>query len=126
MIEQDRKSRNMNAATLTDATRSALGLLIEREERRVGSRDLAFDVVARTVGTSASWLKKFLGRHTEVKEPRITLYLNIREAYENLCNRVEQEHRREEARITALRKQINAPIEGFIEMVASTSGKTTA
>lgn len=126
MIEKDRKSRTMNAVTLTDATRCALGVLIDREERRLGSRDLAFDVVARTVGASSSWLKKFLGRHAEVKEPRITLFLNIRAAYENLCTRVEQEHRLEEARITALKDQLNAPIAGFVEMVASTSGKTSA
>jgi hypothetical protein len=126
MISPDRKSRNMNAATLTDATRSALGLLIEKEERRVGSRDVAFDVVAQTVGASSSWLKKFLSCHSEVKEPRITLFLNIRAAYEALCNRVEQEHRLEEARIAALRKALDAPVAGFIEMVASTPRKATS
>jgi hypothetical protein len=117
VIIKDRKSRNMNAVTLTDATRSALGVLIDREERRLGSRDLAYEIVAKTVGSSSSWLKKFLSRHSEVKEPRITLFLNIRAAYEALCNRVEQEHRLEEARITALRKALDAPVDGFIELV---------
>lgn len=119
MKVSDRKSRTMNAATLTDATRSALGLLIEREERRTGSRDVAFEVVAQTVGASSSWLKKFLGRHAEVKEPRITLFLNIRSAYDSLCTRIEQENRLEEARIAALRSALHAPTEGFLEKVAA-------
>lgn len=127
MSEKNRKSRNMtDAAVLTNATRSALGVLVDREERRVGSRDLAFEIVAQTVGASSSWLKKFLGRHAEVKEPRITLYLNIRAAYEALCLRIEQEHQREIERITQLRKALNAPVDGFVEMVASASGETTA
>jgi hypothetical protein len=113
----------MNAGNLTDATRCALGVLIDREERRLGSRDLAYEIVAQTVGASSSWLKKFLGRHAEVKEPRITLFLNIRQAYENLCTRVEQEHRLEEARIAALRKQLDAPVTGFVEMVSRSSAK---
>lgn len=122
MFFTDKKSQPMSAASLTDATRSALGVLIEREERRVGSREVAFEVVAQTVGSSSSWLKKFLSRHSEVKEPRITLFLNIRAAYEGLCNRVEQEHRLEEARIVALRGQLHAVDKGFVEMVSGSPG----
>lgn len=102
---------------ITDATRSALGLLVEREERRVGSRDVAFENVAQIVGSSSSWVKKFIGRSDEVKEPRMTLFLNIRAAYEHLCNRVEQEHQAELAKITLLKREIDAAAGGFVEMV---------
>jgi hypothetical protein len=115
----------MSALALTDATRSALGILIELEARRVGSKEVALEVVAKTIGASSSWLRKFLSPQSSVAEPRITLFLNIRLAYENLCNRVEQEHRLEEARITALRERLNAPVDGFVELVASASSKTT-
>jgi hypothetical protein len=116
----------MSAASLTDATRSALGALIAREERRVGSKEVALEIVARTVGASSSWIRKFLSPQSAAAEPRITLFLNIRIAYENLCNRVEQEHRLEEARIAALRERLNAPVDGFVELVASASSKTSA
>ena len=105
------------AATINDATRLALGALVDREERRTGSRDLAFESVGQTVGASASWVKKFVSKSAEVKEPRITLFLNIKAAYEKVCARVEQEHRLEEARAAALRVQLNASVEGFVEMV---------
>lgn len=121
MFLRNRNSQ-MSAASLTNATRSALSVLIEREERRTGSRDVAFEHVAQMVGASSSWLKKFLSRHSEVKEPRITLFLNIRAAYESLCNRVEQEHRLEEARIVALRGQLHAVDKGFVEMVSGSPG----
>jgi hypothetical protein len=117
----DRKSQMSSAATLADATRSALGLLVEREERRVGSRDVAFENVAQSVGSSASWVRKFIGRSDEVKEPRMTLFLNIRAAYEQLCNRVEQEHQNELAKIALLKKEIDEATRGFAELVEGTA-----
>lgn len=107
------------ACTVTTATRSALGLMVERETRRVGSRDVAYEVVAQTVGASSSWVKKFLSKSDEVKEPRMTLFMNIRQAYENVCNRVEQEHQNELLKIKLLRDEIHAVTEGFVELVDS-------
>lgn len=73
----DRKNRNSEMpATLTDATRSALWVLVDREERRTGSRGVALEIVAQTVGMSSSWIAKFLSKSNEAKEPRITLFLN--------------------------------------------------
>jgi ABC-type molybdenum transport system ATPase subunit/photorepair protein PhrA len=111
------------AASLTNATRSALGLMVEREERRVGSRDVAYEIVAQTVGASSSWIRKFLSRSTEVKEPRITLFLNIRSAYENVCARVEQEQVNELLKISKLKGELDAVTAGFDRMVA---GETRA
>jgi len=96
-------------------TRSALGAMVEKETRRVGSRTVAYEIVAQTVGTSSSWIRKFLANNGEVKEPRITLFQNIRAAYENLCERVELENRADELRLQALRGKINAVTSGFVE-----------
>lgn len=121
----------MSAAVLTNATRSALGLMVERETRRVGSRDVAYEVVAQTVGASASWIKKFLSMSGEVKEPRITLFLNIRAAYENVCARVEQEQHNQRLANEALRRQLDAVTDGFDPIVpgvarGQTAAQTTA
>ena len=119
------------AASLTNATRSALGMMVEREERRSGSRDVAYEIVAQTVGASSSWIKKFLLRSEEVKEPRITLFLNIRSAYENVCARVEQEQVNELLKIEKLKGELDAVTAGFDRLVdsapgAAATGKTLA
>lgn len=115
----------MSAAALTSITRSALGALVEREERRVGSRTLAYEIVAQSVGISSSWIRKFLAKSEEVKEPRITLFQNIRANYENLCNRVEQENREDERRLMLIKGDIDAVVEGFVaEGVAENSAST--
>lgn len=103
----------MSAAALTSITRSALGALVEREERRSGSRMVAYEVVAQTIGASASWVRAFLAKSEAVKEPRITLFQNIRASYENLCSRVEQENRDDERRLRLIKGEIDAVTEGF-------------
>ena len=104
----------MSAAALNSVTRSALGALVDREERRTGSRTLAYEIVAQSVGSSSSWVRKFLAKSEEVKEPRITLFQNIRASYENLCNRVEQENRNDEQRLMLIKGDIDAVTEGFV------------
>jgi hypothetical protein len=113
-----------SAASITDATRLALSVLVDREEKRIGSRDIAIDAVARTVGSSASWVKKFISKSPEVKEPRITLFVNIRAAYETVCARVEQEHRNELLKITKLLGELNEVTAGFGEPDQSTTRAT--
>lgn len=117
MSGSDRKSQMNSAANITNATRSALGLMVEWEERRAGSRDIAYEIVARSVGSSSSWIKKFLSRHAEVKEPRITLFVNIREAYGIVCNRVEQEQANELLKISKLKGELDAVTQGFDRLV---------
>lgn len=104
----------MSTAALTSITRSALGALVEREERRTGSRTRAYEIVAQSIGISSSWVRKFLAKSEEVKEPRITLFQNIRASYENLCSRVELENRADEHRLKVIKGQINAVTEGFM------------
>ena len=101
----------MSPAALSSMTRSMASELVRREERRVGSRTVAYEIVAQTVGISSSWLRKFVSERSEVKEPRITLFQNIRVAYDNLCERVEQENRNDELRLRLLRDETNAATE---------------
>lgn len=103
----------MSPAALTSATRSALGALVERETRRTGSRSVAYEHVAQMVGASSSWIQKFLRDTGEVKEPRITLFQNIRAAYGQLCERVEQENEQDEQRLRVLKGQIDAVTKSF-------------
>jgi len=109
------RKKAMSAAALTSITRSALGALVEREERRTGSRMVAYEIVAQTIGASSSWVRAFLGKSEVVKEPRITLFQNIRASYENLCSRVEQENRADELRLKLIKGEIDAVTEGFGE-----------
>jgi hypothetical protein len=109
------RKKAMSAAALNSITRSALGALVEREERRTGSRMVAYEVVAQTIGASASWVRAFLAKSEAVKEPRITLFQNIRASYENLCSRVEQENRADELRLKLIKGEIDAVTEGFGE-----------
>jgi hypothetical protein len=107
------RKKEMSAAALTSLTRSALGALVEYEERRSGSRMIAYGIVAKKIGVSSSWIRAFLGRSEGVKEPRITLFQNIRASYENLCRRVEQENREDEHRLRLIKGEIDAVTEGF-------------
>lgn len=114
LFSSDRK-RKMSSAALTSTTRSALGAMVEQEARRVGSRTVAYEHVAQMVGASSSWVRKFLADSGEVSEPRITLFQNIRAAYDNLCQRVEHQNRADEQRLQALKGEMHAVTEGFGE-----------
>lgn len=91
----------ISSATIS-LTRAQATELVARAERNTGSRMAAYEQVARTVGASSGWIRKFV-RGYEAKEPRATLYENIRASYEALCARVEQENRADELRLMALR-----------------------
>ena len=108
----------MSTTALSSMTRSMASELVRREERRVGSRTVAYEIVAQTVGISSSWLRKFVSERSEVKEPRITLFQNIRVAYDNLCERVEQENRNDELRLRLLRDETNAATESVHAQVS--------
>lgn len=103
----------MSSATALSDTRSALSAMVEREARTTGSRTVAYERVASMVGTSASWVRKFLAGSIEAKEPRITLFLNIRQAYSNLCERVEQQNRNDELRLRTIEDGLDAIAQSF-------------
>ncbi len=89
-------------------SRNAAMALVEREERRTGSRMVAYEIVAQTVGTSAEWLRKFISSNA-AKEPRVTVGFNLILVYRRVCNRVE---RAEEAE-NKLKDEIDAALESL-------------
>lgn len=103
----------MSSIALTSTTRSALRIMVEKEARRVGSRTVAYEHVAQMIGASSSWVKKFLADTGEVSEPRITLFQNIRDAYNNICERIEADNRADEQRWQTLRGSLNEIDQGF-------------
>lgn len=113
MLTKFDRKQTMSTAALMSTTRTALGAMVEREARRVGSRTVAYENVAQMVGASSSWIRKFLADCGEVKEPRITLFQNIRVAYENLCERIERDNRADEFRLRIIRGELDAVTEGF-------------
>lgn len=113
MLTKFDRKQTMSTAALMSTTRTALGAMVEREARRVGSRTVAYENVAQMVGASSSWIRKFLADCSEVKEPRITLFQNIRVAYENLCERIERDNRADEFRLRIIRGELDAITEGF-------------
>ena len=98
----------------TQYTRSALGAMVDREVQRVGSRTAAYEIVAQTIGASSSWVRKFLSKSQEVKEPRLTLFENIRASYTNLCERVEHENELQRAANAALKEKLDAITQGTV------------
>lgn len=88
-------------------TRQVANALIERAERQTGSRMAAYEMVARTVGTSSSWLRKFI-KGQEAKEPGWTTGWNILDQYSRICDRVEAEIETERAKTLALKRKIDA------------------
>ena len=91
-----------------DITRAALALLVAIEQRHTGSRSLAYHNVAQLVGSSSSWVQKFIRDTGEVKPPCQPLLLRICAAYDQLCERVEQQNKRDENRLRELKDKIDA------------------
>jgi U3 small nucleolar RNA-associated protein 14 len=114
VLSKFRRKSKMSSVDVANLTRNAVAALVDREERRTGSRMTAYEQVAQTVGTSSSWVQKFLSRSNEVKEPRMTLFQNIRASYGQLCERVEQENRNDERRLRLIQGEIDAVTEGFV------------
>ncbi len=110
-----------NAVQITEVARSAAIALVACEQRRVGSRMTAYGRVAASVGASASWIRKFIGRNPDAK-PNLEIGFNILRLYGDLCTRVELEQACERARVAALREQINAAFPGALDVVARAAG----
>ena len=91
----------------TAFTRNVANAFVERAERQTGSRMAAYEMVAQTVGTSSSWLRKFI-KGQEAKEPGWTTGWNILDQYSRICDRVEAEIETERAKILALKEKIDA------------------
>jgi hypothetical protein len=93
-------------------TRAALKLLVAVERRHTGSLSLAYDDVAQLIGSSSSWVQKFIRDSGEVRPPCAPLLLRISAAYTDLCIRVEQQNKRDENRLRDLKGKIDAVAAG--------------
>jgi len=102
---------------VANISRSAAAALVDREERRTGSRMVAYEIVAQTVGTSAEWLRKFLSSNG-AKEPRLTVGFNLIQVYRRVCERVEQAGDNERQ----LKDEIDAALESAGLLVAPAEG----
>lgn len=105
----DRKRTMRSAAELTDLTRQMTAALVEREERRSGSRMFGYEAVAGMVGRSSSWVRKFIRRDPDAK-PDFIVGLNIVQLYTTLCERTEHNNEQRHQRIAALQDEINAAL----------------
>lgn len=107
--------RKKTMIRVADISRSAALGLVEREERRLGSRMLAYETVSRSVGKSSDWLRKFIFNH--IKEPGITVGFNLIVTYRRACERVERAAEQERQ----LREEIDEALARVGLVVAGTS-----
>lgn len=103
----DRKSTMTTAADMTVLTRSLADKLVQQAEARTGSRMCAYQDVARAVGASAVWLRKFIKGY-EVKEPGWTIGWNLIDYYNRVCDRVELGIEQERKTNLALKREVDA------------------
>lgn len=109
----------MSTIEFTSATKNVLRDLIEREAKRVGSKTVALENVAQTIGASSSWIRKFLTYEDRVAEPRMTLFQNISAYYANVCSRIEHEQQVERDKSARLLGELNAVNTSLNRMVES-------
>lgn len=102
----------MTAADTLDRARPFAAAMVEREERRTGSRMSAYEIVGQSVGVTASWLRKLIGRQPLVVEHHE--FLNLAAAYRRICERVEAEAEIERRKLAVLRGQADAALEGIV------------
>jgi hypothetical protein len=102
---------------IVSLTRDVAEAFVAREERRTGSKMDAYEAVARAVGTTSEWLRKFLSSNA-AKEPRLTVGFKILMVYRRVCERVEQAGDRERE----LKEQIDAALEGAGLLVGRAQG----
>lgn len=112
------KSARKTAMTgVANLTRNVAAALVDREERRTGSRMVAYEIVAQSVGTTSAWLRSFLSTNG-AKEPRVTVGFNLIQVYRQVCERVEQAGDRERQ----LKEDIDAALESAGLLVAPAAG----
>ena len=115
----------MSTVEFTSTVKDVLRELIEKEDQRVGSKTVAFENVARKIGASSSWIRKFLTYEDKVAEPRLSLFQNIAVYYASVCSRIEHEQQAEREKSALLLGKLNAINSSFDRMVArKTESKT--
>lgn len=108
-----KNARKTAMTSVAHLTRNVAMALVDREERRTGSRMIAYGNVAQSVGTTSAWLRSFLSTNG-AKEPRITVGFNLIQVYRRVCECVEQAGDRERQ----LKDDIDAALESAGLLVA--------
>ena len=91
-----------------DTARIAAIVLVNRATRRTGTRSAAYRDVARKIGATHHWLRKYISSPS-APEPRVTVWFNIIRLYRHTCERVEEAAERERLlgeRIDAIAKSV--------------------
>jgi len=99
----------ITAEQALERVRPDLAEIVSAKERVLGSRMLAYDRLAVTLGRSPTWIRKVLGRAPDVT---VGLHdaLNIRAAYERLCSTVAAAADAQAAENNRLRGEIDAAL----------------
>jgi len=114
----------MNATAEIAEIRRRAVFLVDREYSHWGSLMASYQAVAQAVGTSPSWLRKFVKGYDEAKEPGFVVGLNIRAHYDAICGRIEANNEARRARLEILEAR-NAVVKGPDRMVAPVAPGTS-
>jgi len=94
--------------------------LIRHEQDRTGSRMNAYRAVARSIGWSKAKLQKLIGRQPFALHAHELL--NLSQAYERLCARIEAQAAIERLRATQARERTSASLASNPRMVDHEAG----
>lgn len=117
------RKRTMNATQALDDAKPVLRGLVQRAERATGSKMAAYDIVARELKASASWIRKALGNQPVAFPAHV--YMNMMAAYEAACVRMEAEAQAERERFLALRRGADAFPQGVARQASVQASKRT-
>lgn len=106
------RKRTMNALDTLNDARPVLRGLVQRAERTTGSRMAAYELVARDLKASASWLRKAIGNQPVAFPAHV--YRNMVAAYDAASARMEAEAKIERERFLALGRNADAVAKGVV------------
>jgi hypothetical protein len=115
----------LTAAQMLERARPLAEEAVAKAERCAGSRMVAYEQVASTIGVSASWLRKLIKRDDSVKEIAAHEYFNLFYVYDRVCVLVEEKEAGEQKRIAQLREAANAALKGTDRLVSGVAGEAT-
>jgi hypothetical protein len=104
--------------------RAEAGYIVAHAKVQSNSKLNAYGLVARRLGVSANWLRKFVNDNAEAKEPRWSTGERIRQEYIRLCERVESDAAGRRDRAIEMRKNRNAAAESDPRMDLRVVGRT--
>jgi len=82
---------------------------------------IAYQQVARTVGVSAAWLRKFVADHDTAREPRWSVGQKIINQYLAVCARIEADMSLRNQAAQVYQRQRNAVVESMSRLDQSLS-----